>query len=588
MDIKLLFETIYYQREHIPIPNCINHKEDGKWIGISSSELYHKINTLSIAFLGKGILPGTKVCLFAERGSIQWVLSDLALLQIGAIVIPLHYNYTEEELRYIITDTETKWLIVDSSDKYISLNALNLNASIFSYQDLDEMESGSALSFDSENKLSQVKKSIQEDDVATIIYTSGSTGDPKGVMLTHKNMVSNLKSLMAVNPLLKRSVCVSFLPLSHVFERMTTYTYIASGVHVYFLSGVSELMSEIKEVRPHFMTAVPRILERAYDFLTMQIEDQGYTSNRIGKWALKEGLSKSRSGGGRILKWLKLRLADLLVYRKWRKALGGRLRKIAVGAAAMDPDLARLYSSAGIEIREGYGLTETSPAVSFNRFEPGGNKFGTVGMPIPGVEVQINDPDENGDGEILVRGPNVMKGYFKNPSLTKEVIDQDGWFHTGDVGRFIEGKFLKITDRKKNIFKTSSGRYVAPQEIEKQLSRIVYIKNCMIIGFQKPYVIALLVPDFERLESWSSKNEIHWTSPQFMVLNPKVNEFYQEQIDRINDNLKHHEKIKRFMLLYEEWTIDSGELSTTFKVKRNKIMENYAKEIDQLYSERRR
>ncbi|MCL4107780.1 UNVERIFIED_CONTAM: hypothetical protein GTU68_027165 [Idotea baltica] len=331
------------------------------------------------------------------------------------------------------------------------------------------------------------------------------------------------------------------------------------------------------------MTSVPRVLEKVYDHINKAIKSAGPIKKQIIKWALISS-KKGRKGSVNPLRRLELLICDVLVFRKWRHVLGGRLEGLIVGAASMPAHISYLFNDAGIKIREGYGLTETSPIVSFNRFEAGGNKFGTVGIPIPSVDVKIFNANENGEGEVIVKGPNVMLGYYKNEALTNEKIDENGYFHTGDIGTFVKKRFLQITDRKKNIFKTSSGQYIAPQIIENKLRINSLIDQSMIIGYNRPYLTALIIPNFDLLKVWCEKNKVHWTGPQYMVLHPKVVELFQGIIDKINLELKRHEYIKKFHLLYEEWSIDSGEYTPTLKFKRKVILEKFSKEIDLMYN----
>jgi long-chain acyl-CoA synthetase len=591
MNFTRIFDTIEYQNHTYPNKHCIAHKNGSHWVKYSCQDIIDKANRLSNVLLEKKYKAGDVVSIISKTGSAHWIIADLASQQIGAVVVPLHSNHTKEELLHIFQSTGSKVCFVSSNFLMEPIKELEIDIEILCFFETREFENIDLLINQTSSNFTQLEKiklGIKESDLATIIFTSGSTGAPKGVMLSHANIVKNLKAIMSINPLSRKNICASYLPLSHVFERMTIYSYIASGVSISFISDLSKILEEIREIKPHFITSVPRILERTHDFIKQQIEDKKYVGKLIADWALEKGKKTDLTHRFNLLKWLKIKIADFLVYKKWRRALGGRLRRIVVGAAALDADLARLYSSAGIEIREGYGLTETSPAVSFNRFEPGGNRFGTVGMALPGVEIKINEPDEEGEGEICVKGPNVMMGYYKNEKLTHEVIDKEGWFHTGDVGKFVEKRFLKITDRKKDIFKTSSGKYVAPQIIERQLKKSIYISQCMVIGFQKAYVTALIIPHIGRLKSWCNKNNIHWTSEQFMVLNPKVIQFIQESVDHTNENLKSHERIKRFVLLYKDWSVETGEYSSTLKIKRDVILKIYEKDIANMYSEKRR
>ena len=364
---------------------------------------------------------------------------------------------------------------------------------------------------------------------------------------------------------------------------MVSYSYIAAGASVYYVDKLPNFVDYAKEIRPHYFSSVPRFLEKFYS----GILERAGTMNRLKKgillWAIALGERYDGKKGIPLLYFLKLKIADLLVFTSWRIALGNRVEGIIVGAAALQPRLGRLFSAAGIEIREGYGLTETSPVISFNRFEPGGVRFGTVGIPIPGIELKINDPNEENEGEILVKGPGVMLGYYNKPELTAEVLDDEGWFHTGDVGKIVHKRFLKITDRKKDIFKTTTGKYVSPQTIENQLNNSSFIEQSMVVGFNRPFVAALVVPAFGLLKKWCEENNVHWTAPQYMVINPKVVQHFEQIFESINEGLVNREKIRKFTLLYEDWSVENGEITPTLKLRRPYLLEKHQAEIDEMY-----
>ncbi|MFN0037243.1 MAG: AMP-dependent synthetase/ligase, partial [Saprospiraceae bacterium] len=438
-------------------------------------------------------------------------------------------------------------------------------------------------------KVRDCRDRIGEDELATLLYTSGTTGLPKGVMLTHRNIVSNVKSVLAIVPVGPDTAAVSFLPMSHILERMVCYTYQAAGTPVWFADSIERLPKTLQEVRPHFFTAVPRVLERMHERLLEERNKGGRLKKKILDWAIALGERFPYSGGQampidyRLKRWL----ADFLVFRHWRRRMGGRIRYVAVGAAALQPRLGRLFSAAGIDVREGYGLTETSPVIAFNRFEPGGVHFGTVGIPAPGVEVRIGEErDEHGNGEVEVRGPNVTSGYLHLPEESAERFTPDGWFRTGDVGRFEHKRFLKITGRKSEIFKTTTGKFVAPAFVEQQLAASPYISQALALGLNRPFVAALLVPDFQQLEAWCQENKVHWTAPQFMVLNPKVEKLFQQEIEKINEErLGTIEKIRAFHLLHEPWTAENGLLTPTLKVRREVLAKHFAGEMEKMYKQ---
>ena len=522
------------------------------------------------------------IAIYTHHGSPHWNVIDFATMKAGHVSIPLHGNASYEDISYILEDAHVDLVFIQNAaqkklldkiqDPKFKLYALEDVPGVPSYKELFKKLRGDEMFPD-----------IPKDTLATIIYTSGSTGLPKGVMLSHDNIISNIKSVISLIPVNHHHVCASYLPLSHVFERVAVLVYITVGARVYYIDDPKALVSNVQEIRPHYMTSVPRILEKVYDNIHKRVKDSNFITKQVIRWALQSG-RRSRRQSVNPLRKLELLFCDLIVFRKWRKLLGGRLKGIIVGAAAMPAHIAQLFSDAGIMIREGYGLTETSPIISFNRFEAGGNRFGTVGIPLPSVDVKIDEPDEEGIGEIVVKGPNVMLGYYHNEELTKEKINEEGWFYTGDVGKIVHKRFLSISDRKKNIFKTSSGRYVAPQYVEALLKHSDYIDQAMVIGFQKPFITALIIPNFPLLESWASENKVHWTGPQYMAIHPKVVKFYQEIIDEINEKLKRHEIIKKFHLLHEEWSIDTGEYTPTLKLKRRNILGKFEKEIGKMYA----
>lgn len=593
MDFRRLFDILAYQESKYPQKVAIAHKQGYQWESYSTKECIDLVNQISAGALDLGLKKGDKIALISHTGSAIWNILDFGMQQIGVVVVPIHAVISLDDLIFILKDANAKYCFVSNAALYEKVDSIKSNVlslkQIFSFEKIvDVPHWKELLTLPDEvhfEKLHTFQGVIHEDDLATIIYTSGTTGRPKGVMLSHKNIVSSIKSIITLVPVNCDKRVVSFLPLSHIFERMVTYTYLAVGASLYYIEYEAGLIDQMKALRPHFFTSVPRMLEKMYEAIKAQGKQKGRLSKKTLDWAIKLG---KRYNGRRNISlgyWLKLAIANSLVFRHWRKSLGNKVEGISVGAAALQPELARLFSAAGIEIREGYGLTETAPVVAFNHFEPGLFLFGTVGIPAPGVEVKINEPDEEGAGEILVKGPNVMLGYHNQPEATKEVITEDGWFRTGDVGKFVNKRFLQITDRKKDIFKTSSGKYVAPQVVENQLKSSSFVEQCLAIGFQRPFVSALIVPSFVNLKSWCEENDVHWTAPPYMILNPKVIEKIEAVIEKCNESLASHAKIRRFKLLHEEWTIESGEVSPTLKIMRNVVIEKFSKEIEEIYKE---
>ena len=590
IDFRRLFDIFPYQQAKFPNKAALVQKQNLGWQKFSTEECITQINRVSAGLLNLGLKRGEKVAIMTQIGSPRWNFLDFGAQQVGGILVPIHAQARIHEIEYILNDAEVKYLVVANREFYERVFPLHEKVAslkkIFTLEQLPNIPHFDDLSEEpTDEHLAEFegrKASIHEDDLVTIIYTSGATGDPKGVMLSHKNLVSNIKATISLVPINCDKRALSFLPMSHVFERMVTYTYMAVGASVYYAERREVLVENIKEIRPHYFASVPRFLEKTYDTIVEKGEEKGKITRKILRWAIR--LGERYDGKMGLVYFLKLKIADLLVYRLWRSSLGGKVEGVVVGAAALQPRLGRLFSAAGIEIREGYGMTETSPVISFNRFEPGGVHFGTVGIPIPSVEIKIESPDENGDGVILVKGPNVMMGYHNLPERTRAVLDKDGWLTTGDVGQFVHKRFLKITGRKKDIFKTSSGKYIVPTVLESKLNASPFIDNCIVLGFQKPFVTALITPNFFQLKKWCEENNVHWTAPQFMVINQKVEGFMKTVVEEINENLKKEERIKNFHLLFEPWEVATGELTYTLKLKRNFILEKYEKEIEKMYT----
>lgn len=591
MDFRRLFDIFPYQQAIYPQKTALAYRNGLEWKKYATEECLLQINKVSAGLYDLGLVRNDKVALMFDQGNPYWNFLDFGMQQIGVIVVPIHAAVGEKELEFILKDSEAKCCITSSKELYEKVekvvdNILNFKK-IFCLEPIANVPGWEALTAEPTEKhletFQGLKAAIQEDDLATIIYTSGSSGIPKGVMLSHKNIVSNIKATISLVPINCDKRVISFLPLSHIFERMVIYSYIAAGASVYYLDKPANLLAVAKEIRPHYFTSVPRFLEKFYAGILERANKMNRLKRTILLWAI--ALGERYNGKKKMLPlyFLQLKIADLLVYRSWRIALGNKVEGVVVGAAALQPRLGKLFSAAGIEIREGYGLTETSPVISFNRFEPGGVHFGTVGIPIPGIQLKIDHPNEEGEGEILVKGPGVMLGYFNKPELTAEVLDENGWFRTGDIGKMVHKRFLEITDRKKDIFKTTTGKFISPQTIENLLNDSPFIEQSMIVGFNRPYVAALIVPVFSRLKKWCEENKVHWTSEQYMVINPKVVRLFEQLIESINEGLTKQEKIRKFTLLYEDWSVENGEITPTLKLRRPYLLEKHQAEIDEMY-----
>jgi len=586
-----LFDVIYYQATNHPQKHAVRAWENRQWKSYSIEESINLSESIACGLIAHGILPGEKVGIMSQLGSPAWNFTDFALQMIGAIPVPLHASSSSKQIKYILRDASVSICFAASEALADLLSGTakeaNIELEIYVFTISEKYPSWKKFQKETENQITELSKrkdKIKPEDLATIIYTSGTTGDPKGVMLSHYNIICNISSTAVLIPIYSGLRTLSYLPLSHIFERMVIFTYWMVGASIHYAKSVDTIMEDLQSVKPHYFTTVPRLLERVHEKLMAESKQGNVFKKSILKWVLKLG---ERYDPYRKIApgfWLKRKVADLLIYRQWRNLIGGQVKGVVVGAAALQPRLGKLFSAAGVQIREGYGLTETSPVVSFNRFEPGGHHFGTVGFAIPGVDIRIVNKDEKEEGDVQVKGPNVMMGYFNNPEDTASVIDSEGWFSTGDRGKIVYKHFLQITGRKKDIFKTTTGKYVAPYLVEQILKSNVLISQCMVLGASKPYPGALIIPNFIHLELWCKENNVHWTGPQFMVLNPKVIALFASIIKQKNKELSKEEKVRQFHLLHKEWSIGSGEYGPTMKLIRSAIRSKYVKEIDQLFN----
>ena len=593
IDFTRIFDILAYQGEKYPNHHALNAYSRDQWQGYSIEEIQHKVDVISSWFVREGYSKGEKIIFMPIMGNPAWMMLDFACQQVGLISVPVHPISRTEEFEAILTETEARLIITADTDLFekvgVIIKKLNIDVAVhhllqdvagyFEPLRLPDMTSEESV------KLQAMKKSVADDDIFTILYTSGSSGVPKGVLLTHRNVVHNIKAILTLLPLEPGQRVLSFLPFSHIFERTTSYAYMAFGVSLYFSQNKESFAHDFKTVQPVFCTSVPRVLEKMYDFMQEQLLHKNIFKKKLIQWSMAVGKRYGTGGPMRLWFIIQLFFARVLVLNQWRHMLGGKIRYMAVGAASLRPEIGRLFSAAGINIVEGYGMTETAPIIAMNRYEPGLNRFGTVGMAIPGLEIKIDEPNADLEGEILVKGPNVTQGYFKRPELTQEVFTRDGWFRTGDIGKWEHQRFLKITDRKKDIFKTSAGKYIAPMPLQNYFGGSPFIQRCLIIGFQRPFVTALIVPHFPILEAWCIKEGIHWTSPAFMVHNIKVRAKLQEEIDRLNSELPNFQHIRDFVLCHEEWTVENGEITTTLKPVRHLLVEHYKPAIEKMYIE---
>jgi len=606
MEPKRLFDFIYYQQENYPMDKAIGGRENGQWKYYSTAEIIETANKVSRGLLKMGVQPGDKIAMVAYQNRPEWAMLDIGIQQIGAINVPVYPTISPGEYEYIFNDATVTYCFAGKDDLYDKVKEAQANVpSPKEVYTFDQKEGRpyweEIFSEEGQNKVEARMAAVKPEELATIIYTSGTTGNPKGVMLSHNNIVSNVYAVQEIFPLVNGETTLSFLPLCHIFERTALYVYTYLGISITF-TGTDNLGGEegdLQAVKPHFFTTVPRLLEKVYE----KIYNKGLALTGLKRslffWALSltddYEYDKNYSG----LAGLKRSIADKLIFSKWRDALGGNIKGIVTGAAPCPVKMARVFSAAGIPIREGYGLTETSPGLTVGQFTPGGAMLGAIGPALTGVSLKIDHTSgdyQDGEGEILAKGPNVMMGYYNKPEETAAVmkdIDGEQWFCTGDVGKLVPGpggkEFLKITDRKKELLKTSGGKYVAPAPIESKLKEDFLIEQVMVVGEKQKFVSALILPAEEALQDWCEHKGIEWTNLVQMVQKPEVIAKYQQIIDRYNPLFNKVEQVKKFTLLPTSWdpTKTDGteaELTPTMKLKRRVIRDKYRQQIDEIYA----
>jgi len=588
MTIKRIFDFARHALENYPQDDMFITKYHGEWQKISTKEFVDQGNKISRGLLKLGIKPSDKIALITTATRTEWAVMDFGISQIGAVSVPVYPTISPEDYEFIFNNADVKYCFVSDRELLDKVNKIKPNVSslkgVFTFDQVDGaanwneiLDLGSDEATQSE--VADLSNSINTEDLATIIYTSGTTGKPKGVMLTHHNIVANV---LASDPRIPRVKglqnteirILSFLPICHIFERMLFYLYQYNGYSVYFAESIDKMGDNIKEVKPHIMSVVPRLIEKVYDKIYDKGTSAGGLKSKIFLWAL--GVNKAKQNIGKPSGLMEI-IADKLVFSKWREGLGGNIITLVSGSAALQPRLNKMFQNAGIPILEGYGLTETSPVISVNSF--GKIKIGTVGHVLENLDVKIQE-----DGEITVKGPSVFKGYFKNEEMTKEVFTEDGYFKTGDIGHIDDEGYLHITDRKKEMFKTSGGKYVAPQVIENQAKASKFIEQIMVVGDGEKMPCALIQPDFNFVQHWAERKQINvGTTPEEMANSPELKERIGKEIDYLNTKLGSWEQIKRFELTPEVWTIDSGVLTPTLKLKRKAVKERYIKLYNKMY-----
>lgn len=583
---KRLFDLPYRQLELFPDLNMLNAKKDGKWLAITSKRFIALVNEVSKGLLANGVKQGDKVGLISEN-RLEWNVIDFAIQQIGGVVVAIYPNISDADYQYIFNDAEIKICIVSNASLYDRITDLKNNLptleklyiinSVPHKTNWDELITQGE--YITQAQIDHLKDQVQEDDLATLIYTSGTTGTPKGVMLSHKNILSNAIGADRPTPTKAYDKALTFLPSCHAYERMIQYLYMYKGMQVYYAESMDTIGENMKEIQPDMISAVPRLLEKVYEKIMAKGNELTGIKRKLFFWAVKVGESYDPNPENRSFAYnLKYSIAHRLVLSKWKEGLGGNLGAVCSGSAALNQRLMRLYFAAKVNVYEGYGLTEASPLISVNSYQDG-VLIGSVGPAIPGVEFKLAN-----DGEIMVKGPNVMLGYYNKPEATAEVI-KDGWLLTGDIGEIIDGKFLKIIDRKKEMFKTSGGKYIVPAQIESKMVESDFIEQFMVIGENRKFPAALVVPSYQNLKEWAKNNakDILSLPHEEFLMTKEIKTKLNEEVNRINSNFGNWETIKKIEIIPTEFSIEGGELTPTLKLKRKVILEKYKESIEKIY-----
>ena len=587
MEVSRIFDLLTrYENDFKPKDDVLVGKEDGNWVKHDLASYIETANNISYALTSLGIKKGDKVATISNNRP-EWNFVDMGIMQIGAIHVPIYPTISAEDYQYILKHAEVKYVFVAGKELIRKighiLESIDIIKGVYTFSKVDGYKHFSELTAlgkenSNQSELKSIKASIDKDDVATLIYTSGTTGFPKGVMLSHDNILSNVRAVHHIFPVDETSRGLSYLPLCHVYERMVNYVLQYLGVSIYYAENMATIVDNIQDIKPHLMTTVPRLLEKVYDKIMAKGRNLSGIQKQIFFWAVNLGLNYQFDKPYRFLYNAQLRIANKLVFSKWRAAFGGEMRAIVSGGAALQPRLAQVYNAAGIPVVEGYGMTESSPVIAVNTFEPRQRKIGTVGPPLNNVEVSISE-----EGEILVKGPNVMKGYYRDNEMTDLTII-NGWLHTGDVGLVDDDGMLKITGRIKEIFKTSMGKYISPVLLENKIKESPFFDQIIVLGENQKFAAALIVPDFEHLQSWCKIKGVDYTTNQEMIVSKVVRDRFKKEIDCFNKQFGDTDKIKKFELIDHEWTIDTGEITANLKLKRSYIQKEYMGQIDKLFS----
>jgi long-chain acyl-CoA synthetase len=586
VEITRLFDLLDNYAEKYPRQDAaLACKRNGVWKKFSVGEYLELTNAVSYGMMALGVRPGDKVGIVSGNRP-EWNMIDFAAMQIGAVSTPIYPTISQDDYRHILNHAEMKIIFIEGKELHKKLNPILPSIKSLKHIITFSQHGEGYKCFDQlvetgrqnpqPTALEAMKRSIKPADVATIIYTSGTTGVPKGVMLSHSNIIDNFKNVAEI-PAAWNNKALSFLPICHAYERMLVYLYHYLGMSIYYVESLATISQNIKEVNPTMMSCVPRLLEKIYDKLYSSGAGLSFTKRTIYYWAFNLATKYQIDSNSRMYK-IKHSIADKLIYSQWRKAIGGNFDIVVSGGSAIQSHIAAFFSAIGMPVFEGYGLSETSPVIAVSRRGRNQRRFGTVGLPLPGVEVKISD-----ENEILCRGHNVMAGYYKDPELTAKVIDADGWFHTGDTGKFTPDGLLIITGRLKNIFKTSFGKYVNPEVIESKFSESHFIENIVVFGENRKFAAALIVPDFQYLKTWCAANGVAYTNNAAIITDPEVKKQIGEEVKNLNRFFGDYEQIKRYQLIADEWSVANGMLSPTLKVKRNVIAQHYADVVEKLF-----
>ncbi|MEX1189267.1 MAG: long-chain fatty acid--CoA ligase [Bacteroidia bacterium] len=583
--MKRIIDILPHYKANYNREDVLVYKEAGQWHPIGIDDFIQTADELSYGLMAHGIAPDDKVAIISTNCP-EWNFADFAIAQIGAISVPVYPTMSAKDTEFILKDAGVKIAFVLDEELLQKIDSIKANCPelerVYSFKKIAGKPHWSDIRMDGskapqKNKLDEYKQAVKPDQILTLIYTSGTTGTPKGVMLSHNNLISNVVAAGEVCPVNSTHKILSFLPLSHIFERMLVYLYLYQGAGVYYAESLETIGDNLKEVKPFAFSTVPRLLEKVYDKIVAKGNELTGIKRKLFFWALDLGHKYELDGANGLWYEMQLKIANKIIFSKWREALGGNIGVIVSGSAALQPRLARVFTAARINVLEGYGLTETSPVITVNRLDKGMRGFGTVGPPIRDVEIKIA-----ADGEILCKGPNVMLGYYKRQDFTDEVL-KDGWLHTGDIGE-MDGQLLKITDRKKEMFKTSGGKYIAPQMMENKFKESTYIEQIMVVGENKKHPSALIVPSFDALKEWAKKQEKSFSSNSAMCEDADVHVLIQSEVDRLNSDFGHYEMVKKFCLMPSEWSVATGELTPKLSLKRRVIQEKFNDKIEAFYA----